>query len=77
METCKFCGRELKNKHALKAHEFRCKFNPNYEENEKSYTETMKNFKMVQDKNQVLILITQVIVRNAVRSSHRELHNQL
>ena len=42
METCKFCGRELKNKHALKAHEFRCKSNPNYEENEKSYTETMK-----------------------------------
>ena len=42
METCKYCGRELKNKHALKAHEFRCKSNPNYEENEKSYTETMK-----------------------------------
>lgn len=42
METCQYCGRELKNKHALKAHEFRCKSNPNYEENEKSYTETMK-----------------------------------
>lgn len=42
MEKCKYCGRELKNKHALKAHEFRCKSNPNYEENEKSYTETMK-----------------------------------
>lgn len=42
MEICQYCGRELKNKHALKAHEFRCKSNPNYEENEKSYTETMK-----------------------------------
>jgi len=42
METCKFCGRELKNKHALKAHEFRCKSNPDYEENKKSYTEVMK-----------------------------------
>ncbi len=42
METCKYCGRELKNKHALKAHEFRCKSNPDYEENKKSYTEVMK-----------------------------------
>ena len=42
METCKYCGRELQNKHALKAHEFRCKSNPDYEENKKSYTEVMK-----------------------------------
>ena len=42
METCKYCGRELKNKHALKAHEFRCKLNPNYEENKQRYAETMK-----------------------------------
>lgn len=42
METCKYCGRELKNKYALRAHEFRCKSNPNYEDNVKSYIETMK-----------------------------------
>lgn len=42
MLICKYCGKELKNKQALKAHEFRCKSNPDYEENKKSYTEVMK-----------------------------------
>ena len=45
METCKYCGKELKNKHALKAHEFRCKSNPDYEENKQRYAEVTKKFK--------------------------------
>ena len=41
MEICKYCGRELKNKQALKAHEFRCKLNPDYENNKRVYADTM------------------------------------
>ena len=44
MEICKYCSRELKNKQALKAHEFRCKLNPDYENNKKIYADTMEKF---------------------------------
>lgn len=41
MEFCKYCGKEWKNRYALKAHEFRCEKNPNYEENVKCYEDAM------------------------------------
>lgn len=40
--NCQYCGLECKNIHSLKAHEFRCKLNPNYIENEKRYEGNMK-----------------------------------
>lgn len=40
--NCQYCGLECKNIYSLKAHEFRCKLNPNYNENSKKYERSMK-----------------------------------
>lgn len=42
--NCKFCGKECHNKYSLKAHEFRCKQNPDYLENTKKYSVTTEKF---------------------------------
>lgn len=40
--NCQYCGLECKNIYSLKAHEFRCKLNPNHNENSKKYERSMK-----------------------------------
>lgn len=44
MKNCKYCNRGFKSIHALKTHEFRCKQNPNYEQNNARYAITNKKF---------------------------------
>ena len=44
MKKCKYCNREFEKLQSLKTHEFRCKQNPNYFQNNERYTATNKKF---------------------------------